>query len=141
MKSFIKPSQFQFQATRQFKLAEMIEAKVVALQRDALRVINCCLAGSATHKLYDLLELVFGPDVHLGPTYTGDSRQAADDEEGLTEYEEGEDNVPVEDPSSHPSPTSKDSKQLQEAIEQSLETAAEAGKDILLPLLQWLTLL
>ena len=93
----------------------MIESKVVALQRDALRVINCCLARSATHKLFDLLESVFGPDVHLGPSYTGEACEAADEGEGLGEFEEDETDIP-EAAFAQPDAGTKDFKQLQEAI-------------------------
>ena len=124
---------FQLQATRQMELAELIESKVITLRRDALRVINCCLAGTATHKLFDLLESVFGPDIHLGPSYTGDFRQAADDDECLTGYEEGEDDIPTEEIPPHPEAESKDFQELQKAIEKSIESAADEGEDILSP--------
>ena len=34
--------------------------------------------GTATHKLYDLLESVFGPDIHLGPTQDTDLQEEDD---------------------------------------------------------------
>ena len=49
------------------ELAEFIESKVIDLRRGALRVINSCLAGSATANLWNLLEGVWGPDLHLAP--------------------------------------------------------------------------
>ena len=115
------------------ELAELIEAKVVSLHRDALRVINCCLAGMATHKLFDLLESMFGPDVHLGPSYTDEAHEAADEEEGLDEFHEEETDLPTEATLTHPEAGSKDFKQLQEAIEKSIETATNEGEDILAP--------
>lgn len=54
------------------ELTELIESKVVAVCCNALQVINCCLVGTATHKLYDLLESVFGPDIHVDPTQDTD---------------------------------------------------------------------
>ena len=111
------------------ELAELIESRVVSLHHDALRVINCCLAGTATHKLFDLLESVFGPDLHLGPSFTGTA--VSEEEDDLAD--EGDEDLPTEgttEPSQFPEAESREYQELQKAIKQSTETAAEAGEDI-----------
>ena len=111
------------------ELVELIESRVVSLCHDALRVINCCLDGTATHKLFNLLESVFGPDVHLSPSYTGTT--ISEEEEDLAD--EGDEDLPTEgttEPSQFPEADSKEYQELQKSIEQSIETAAKAGEDI-----------
>ena len=97
------------------ELAKLIELRVVSLCHDALRVINCCLAGTATHKLFNLLESVFGPDMHLGPSYTGTAVSGEEDDLA----DEGDEDLPTEgttEPLQFPEAESREYQELQKAI-------------------------
>ena len=114
------------------ELAEFIESKVIQLRRDALRVINCSLAGTATRGLWDLLESVWGPERHLAPsTVDVDENDEYEDEE-----EEGTPDVPLEPVTPLPADAQSTLDPLKEAIEASKVTAAqeaEAREDVISP--------
>ena len=104
------------------ELIELIEPKVVVLHHDSLRVIICCLAGTATHKLYDMLGLTQHTDFE-------DNNNRIDEQE--EELSEGATTDPADpDMASLPDSRSKEFTELQQPIEDSIQTAADGGEDI-----------
>lgn len=81
--------------------------------------------GTATHNLYDLLESVFGSDVHLGLTQDTDLEGEDDRAEELEEELPEGTSVPADT-----APLSETSKEMQQAIKSSLQNAADDGEDV-----------
>ena len=113
------------------ELAEFIESKVMELWKGALKVINSCLAGTATCGLWDLLENIWGPDLHLGPEKLpvadeDDEYEDEEEEDILVEEGASEDSGPAVAPT-RPIPEEAEGSfnPIQEVIEASLQTAAQ----------------